>query len=65
MINLIAQIAAAIAALAGLVVLLWTQWLSPKAKARREAAKMGQKAADKGDTSAVTAAFDRLRRDKQ
>ena len=61
MISLIAQIAAAIAALAGLAALLWKGWFSPKAKARREAAKAGQKAADEGDTSGITASFDKLR----
>ena len=58
----IGQIAAAIAALAGLVTLIYKVWLSPRAKARRQALKEGQQAVDVGDRSGIIAFFDKIRR---
>ena len=65
MITLIAQVAAAIAALAVLAALLWRTYWSPRAKVRRKAVEDGKKAVDNRDPSAITAAFDRLRRKKR
>lgn len=64
MITLIGQIAAAIAALTGLAVILYKQWWSPKAKARRESLAKGKQAASELDASGVTAEFDRQRRSR-
>ena len=58
----VGEIAAAVAAVFGLLTILWTQWLSPKAKRRREAMEKGQEAAEDLDSSGVTAFFDKLRR---
>lgn len=58
----IGQIAAAVAALAGIIVAVWKYWLNPKLKARKQAAKDGQQAVDDGDTAGITGAFDRLNR---
>lgn len=62
MIKAIAAIAGAIAALCGLLALLYRQYWSPIAKRKRQAVVDGHKAVDEGDTSAITSAFDKLRK---
>jgi hypothetical protein len=47
--------------IAALVLAIWRTYLSPAAKAKREALKQGQKAVDDGSPSDVTAGFDKLR----
>ncbi len=61
MITVLGQIAATIGAIIGLLMILYQTYWSPRAKARQQAVKDGQEAADKLDASGVTAAFDRLR----
>ena len=58
---MITQIAIALTALVGLAVLVWTQYLSPKAKSRNAALKAASKAIDNGDVSEITAMADKLR----
>ena len=64
MLVLIGQICAVLAAVAGLLTILYKAYWCPKAKARRKAVKSGQEAAEKLDPSGVTSAFDRLRNKK-
>ena len=60
----IGQIAVALAAIIGLITLLYRQYWSPKAKRRRQDLETAKKAADELDPSGVTAGFNRLNRDK-
>lgn len=60
MITLIAQVSAAIAAVAGLAFLIYRNYFAPAAKAKRQALAQGQQGVDAGDASGVTAAFDKL-----
>lgn len=64
MITLIGSIAGAIGAVAGLLVILYKTYWSPRAKARRQAVTDGQQAAKDLDASGVTASFDKLNRGK-
>ena len=58
----IGQIAVAVGAIAGLIVILYKTYWSPKAKARKEAKKAAIKAIDKGDVTGITRFFDRIRK---
>ena len=62
MIKLIAGIAGALTAIAGLLTILYKHYLSPMAKRKRQALKDGKKAVDDGNVSGITSAFDKLRR---
>ena len=64
MLTAIGQIIAALGAIAGLAAILYQTYWAPKAKARRQAAADGKKAAENLNSSAVTAAFDKLRKRK-
>ena len=64
MLTIIGQIAAALAAIVGLALVIFKTYWEPRAKARRQAAEEGKKAADRLDASAITAAFDKLRKGK-
>ena len=64
MITLLGQIFAVLAGLIGLAVLIYREYYSPKSLARKQAAKDGQQAVDDEDASRLTAAFDKLRRNK-
>jgi len=57
MINVITQVAAAVAALAGLITIIYKYYLSPKAKAKRNAKRKFDKAVDDGDRIGVIDAF--------
>ena len=58
--TMVSEIAGAVAAVFGLLLVIWKQWISPKAKARRKAVKDGAQAADDLDPSGVTSAFDKI-----
>lgn len=58
----IGLIASAIAALCGVLTLVYKHYLSPAAKRKRKALENGKKAVDEGDVSKITSAFDKLRR---
>lgn len=58
----IGQVAAAIAALAGLAAVVWKKWLSPRARARRKALEEGKEAVEDGNVSGITAFWDKIRR---
>lgn len=62
MIKLITAIAGALAAIAGLLTILYKVYWSPAAKRKKKALEDGKKAVDEGDVSGITSAFDKLRR---
>ena len=62
MIKLIATIAGAITALAGILTIFYKLYLSPAAKLKKKALSDGEKAVDEGDVSGITSSFDRLNR---
>jgi len=64
MIQLITQALAVIAAIAGVIVLVYKNYWSPKAKARKDALLEVKKAINDRDPSKITANFDRINRNK-
>lgn len=62
MINALTAIAGALAAIAGLLTILYKVYWCPATKRRKKALKDGKKAVDEGDVSRITSAFDKLRR---
>lgn len=62
MIKLITAIAGALAAIAGLLTILYRVYWCPAAKRRKKALKDGEKAVDEGDKAGVLDAFDELNR---
>jgi len=62
MFTTIGQIAAAIAALCGIMAIVYNHWLSPRAKKRKQALKDGLGAIETGDVSKITAAIDEMER---
>jgi len=62
MISLIAQICALLVGLIGLATLIYREYYSPRALARKQAAKDGQAAVDDGDTSGIVAFFDKMKK---
>jgi len=59
-IPLLTKIFAFLAVIAGLAAAIYKNFIDPKEKAKKEAEKKGEQAVDDGDTSAVTAALDKI-----